>query len=314
MLKKSIIIGNEMSPEKLLKIYDNSERIPFDRESKVVVISDVHRGDGSYADSLMGNKNIYVAALNYYYKENFTLIEVGDGDELWKNSSFRDIAYNYKDIFQMLNKFNNGKRLHMIYGNHDGQKKSKEYLEKQKRKLRKIDKNFGEDLIYLIDNIHFKESLVLRHEPTKKEIFITHGHQLDFMNYEFANVSKFLVRYVWRFMEGIGGFKAPSSPANNYKKGGMVDEKLDNWSREYKKLMICGHTHRSRFPKLGEGLYFNDGCCVLPYSISTIEINGGLIALVKWTIEVRENDSLFIKRNILGGPERVEEYLKYVDV
>ena len=38
-----------MTPNKLLKLYNISGRIPFDRESKIVVISDVHRGDGSYA-------------------------------------------------------------------------------------------------------------------------------------------------------------------------------------------------------------------------------------------------------------------------
>lgn len=302
-----------MGVRDLEKVYMNSDRIPFDRESKIVVISDVHRGDGSYADSLIGNKSIYIAALNYYFKENYILIEAGDGDELWKNKSFRDIAYSYKDTFKILNKFNNDKRLFLIYGNHDGKKKSKDFLEKQKRKLKKFDKYFGDDFIYLIDNIKFREGIVLTHDATKKEILITHGHQLDFMNYELASVSKFLVRYVWRFMEGVGGFKAPTSPANNYKKGGNIDEKLEEWSQEHKKCLICGHTHKSRFPRVGEGIYFNDGCCVLPYSISTIEISSGLIALVTWTIGVRTDNTLYIKRNIIGGPERIDDYLKYVE-
>ncbi|MGG7176285.1 metallophosphoesterase [Clostridium paraputrificum] len=302
-----------MGKKALLNLYETSDRIPFDRGSKIVIISDIHRGDGSYADSLIGNKSIYVAALNYYFKEKYTLIEAGDGDELWKNKCYRDIAYSYKDIFKSLNKFNKDKRLYLIYGNHDGKKSSREFLEKQKKKLRKIGVNFGEDLIYLIDNIKFKEGLVLRYLPMGKEIMVTHGHQLDVMNYEFASISKFLVRHVWRFMEGIAGFKSPTSPANNYKKGGIIDIKLEEWAKENKKLLICGHTHRSRFPSSGEGLYFNDGCCVLPYSISSIEINSGLIALVKWSIAVRDDNSLYIKRNIIGGPERIEEYLKYVE-
>ena len=37
-------------------------------------------------------------------KNGYTLIEAGDGDELWKNKGFMDIAYNYKGIFKMLNK------------------------------------------------------------------------------------------------------------------------------------------------------------------------------------------------------------------
>ena len=91
-----------MSNKKLMKVYENAPIIPFDKDSKIVIISDVHRGDGSYSDSLIGNKNIYLAALNYYYRENYTLIEAGDGDELWKNKGFRDIAYNYKSEFKIL--------------------------------------------------------------------------------------------------------------------------------------------------------------------------------------------------------------------
>ncbi len=297
-----------MSNKKLMKVYENAPIIPFDKNSKIVIISDVHRGDGSYSDSLIGNKNIYLAALNYYYRENYTLIEAGDGDELWKNKGFRDIAYNYKSEFKTLNKFNNQKRLYLIYGNHDFKKHSKDYIEVQKKKLRKIDKDFGKDLIYLLDNSNFIEGIVLNYEPLKKDILIVHGHQLDFMNYEMGFLSKFLVRHIWRYMEGIAGFRAPTSPANNYKKGGKVDKKLEKWSNDNNVVLICGHTHKSRFPKIGEGKYFNDGCCVLPYSISTIEINLGLISLVKWSISVTQHEELYIKRSFLGGPEKLENY------
>ena len=279
-----MFLSDAMSDKKLLRLYENSSILPFDRRDKIVIISDVHRGDGSYSDSLIGNKNIYFAALNYYYKEGYTLIEAGDGDELWKNKSFRDIAYNHRDVFKILNKFNTKKRLHLLYGNHDSKKSSKEFLIKQKKKLLKIHKDFGRDFIYLLDNIVYEEGLILKYMPLNKDIFVIHGHQLDFMNYELSFVSRFLVRYLWRNMEGAG-FRAPTSPANNYKKGGKVDKRLEIWSLKNKIPIICGHTHKSRFPQLGEGCYFNDGCCVLPYSISTIEINLGLISLLKWSIE-----------------------------
>jgi hypothetical protein len=32
------------------------------------------------------NENLYFTALNYYYKENFTYIEIGDGDEREKKT------------------------------------------------------------------------------------------------------------------------------------------------------------------------------------------------------------------------------------
>lgn len=113
---------------KLLKI---CERVEIDSNSKLIIISDVHRGDGTYSDSLISNRNIYFAALRHYYNEGYTLIEAGDGDELWKNKNFIDIAYNYKGVFRMLNRFNKAKRLYMLYGNHDKAKKSRKFIDKQ---------------------------------------------------------------------------------------------------------------------------------------------------------------------------------------
>lgn len=55
------------------------------------MFSDCHRGDGSFADDFANNRNIYMHALNQYYKNDFQYIELGDGDELWENLFFKDI-------------------------------------------------------------------------------------------------------------------------------------------------------------------------------------------------------------------------------
>lgn len=300
-----------MGEKALLKLYSNCEKIDFDDNKKIVIISDIHRGDGTYADSFINNRNIYFATLSYYYNDNYTLVEAGDGDELWKNKNFSDIACNYRGIFKLLKKFNDEGRLCMLYGNHDSKKVSKEYINKQISMVSCINDKRSEEFISFVKNVDFKEGIILKYTPMNKEIFVTHGHQLDFINYNLCGLSKFLVRYVWRFLEGIAGFKAPTSPANSYKKGSSVDNKLEKWSEKYKKMLICGHTHKSRFPKEGEGLYFNDGCCVFPYSITTLEIEYGFIRLVKWATYVDDNFRLYIDRSIIGGPERLENYLKY---
>ena len=301
-----------MGKKNLLNILKDTETLEVDIDSKIVFISDVHRGDGGFGDSLIGNKNIYLAALNYYYKEEYTLIEVGDGDELWKNKDCLDISYNYKDVFSIFNRFNNDNRLYMIYGNHDKVKKKKDFNLKQCKKFKKIGNGFGESFLTLINNLKFKEGILINFNPSQKKCIVAHGHQLDVMNDELSCISKFLVRYVWRFLAGVAGFKEPTSPANSYKKGGKIDQKLNKWASENSILLICGHTHRARFPKVGEGLYFNDGSCVFPNSITTLEINKGLIALVKWSVEVSTENNLYIKRTFIDGPEKIEAYLKFV--
>ncbi|WP_315079281.1 metallophosphoesterase [uncultured Clostridium sp.] len=300
-----------MNSKFIKRISKDSPVLEFDKNSKIVLISDMHRGDGGNADSLRPNKNIYKAALGYYLKEEFNLIEIGDGDELWKNKNCIDIAYNYDDIFKILNKFNDKKRLYLLYGNHDMVKAKPNFIPKQEKLLAQIGYNFGKELVKLYNNIQFHEGLVLRYTPMNKDILVFHGHQVDFMNCELWKISRFLVRYVWRILEGFAGFKAPVSPANNYGKGSKIDEILEMTARKEKRMLICGHTHHDVFPEAGKGLYFNDGCCVFPSTITTIEIVNGEIYLIKWSVEVDEKNSLYIKRSIIGGPEKIGKYLDY---
>lgn len=293
------------------RIYKTGKLIEFDENSKIVVISDVHRGDGSYADSLRQNRNIYKAALGFYYENGYTLIELGDGDELWKNADCLDIAYNYKDIFLILNNFYNDNRLCLVYGNHDIVKSNPEFIKRQEKLFENRGNGFGREMINLYSNITFYEGVILRYTPLKEDIIAFHGHQVDFINCEMWKTSMFLVRYIWKFMEGIAGFKSPISPASNYDKGSKIDQILGNLARKEKKVIICGHTHNDIFPEPDEGIYFNDGCCVFPSAVTCIEIIEGKISLVKWEIEVGSSDILYINKSITGGPENVEKYFYY---
>jgi UDP-2,3-diacylglucosamine pyrophosphatase LpxH len=293
------------------RIYKTGKLIEFDENSKIVLISDVHRGDGSYADSLRQNRNIYKAALGFYYENGYTLIELGDGDELWKNKDCLDIAYNYKDIFSILNGFYDDNRLCLVYGNHDIVKSDPDFIKRQEKLFEDAGHGFGREMINLYSNITFYEGAILRYIPLKEDIIAFHGHQVDFINCDMWKSSRFLVRYIWRFMEGVAGFKSPISPASNYDKGTKIDHILGNLARSEKKVIICGHTHNDIFPEPDEGIYFNDGCCVFPSAVTCIELTEGKISLIKWEIEVGSSDILYISKSIIGGPENLEKYFYY---
>ena len=295
------------------RILKTGKLIEFDEASKIVLISDVHRGDGGYADSLRQNRNIYKAALGFYYENGYNLIELGDGDELWKNTNCLDIAYNYKDIFTILNEFYEDDRLCLVFGNHDIVKSNSEFIKKQEKIFEATSHGFGHEMINLYKNIKFYEGVILRYIPLNKDIVAFHGHQVDWINCDMWKSSRFLVRYVWRFLEGVAGFKSPISPANNYDKGSKIDNVLKKLARKERKMIICGHTHNDIFPKPGKGLYFNDGCCVFPSAITCIELTNGEISLVKWEIEVGKNDILYITKSITGGPEKIQKYLDYAE-
>ena len=97
--------------------------LPLYPDSKYILFSDCHRGDGRADDNFLKNELVYLAALSYYEKAGFTYLELGDGDELWENRSIRTIREMHPHSFEMLEKFNRKKRLYMVYGNHDMVKK-----------------------------------------------------------------------------------------------------------------------------------------------------------------------------------------------
>ncbi|WP_294373747.1 metallophosphoesterase [uncultured Clostridium sp.] len=296
------------SRELLSRLRKEGCHINFDDDSKIVFISDAHRGNGGYEDSLRLNENIYKAALKYYYNNDYMLVEIGDGDELWKNKNILDIAYNYDNVFEILRKFYKKNKLCLLYGNHDMIKSNPQFIMKQKKVYNNIGYDFPCTMLNLYSNIKFYECAVLNYTPLNKEILAFHGHQVDSMNCEFWKIGRFLVRYIWRFLEGVGGMKAPTSPASNYDKGDKIDKILGRLSKKENAMIICGHTHNDKFPRPSEGLYFNDGCCVFPSSVTTIEITKGKICLVKWKIEVDDKYNLYINRIVTGGPQKIADY------
>ena len=51
---------------KLDQIFKNSKSIPMNKSSKIVIMSDCHRGIGNNLDNFIKNRNIYESALQYY--------------------------------------------------------------------------------------------------------------------------------------------------------------------------------------------------------------------------------------------------------
>lgn len=295
------------SQERLTKAYKEAKRIGFNDTSKFILFSDCHRGDSSFADDFANNRNIYFHALQHYYKEDYSYIEIGDGDELWENMFFKDIFEANKNIYLLMQKFFNENRLHMIYGNHDMVYRNESVVKKLLAEY--FDAKIGKK-VPLFPGIKYHEAFILEHNETQQELFLTHGHQADFMNYVGWKFNRFLVRVLWKPLQ-VWGIKDPTSPAKNYVELIKVERRIKKWIADNNNIItITGHTHRPRFPSPTENalLYFNDGSCVHPRSITGIEIVNGTIALIKWFIDTREDGTLQIVKEILEGPAKLEDY------
>lgn len=295
--------------DSLTRVFESAEQIPFDDSSRIVLMSDCHRGDGSWADDFLKNQYIYFAALTHYFNQSYIYIEIGDGDELWKNKSFSDIIHVHSDAFWILSRFHSEGRLYSIFGNHDIVKNNSRFT-KRLYYNRNYYNYLGErerKEIKSLDNIKHHEGLILRHTPTNGDIFLVHGHQADYLNYKMWRFSRFFVRYIWRPLE-MYGVNDPTSAAKNNDKKVSVEKKLVEWVTLKKKVLVAGHTHRPAFPEPGEPPYFNDGSCVHPQCITAIEIADGKITLVKWEVKTKIDGTLFVGREVLEGPRKLKDY------
>lgn len=293
--------------ERIQKAYKNAKHISFDDSSKFILFSDCHRGDNSVADDFAHNRNIYKHALKHYLKNNFTYIELGDGDELWENRKFKPIFEAHKDIYGLLVEFYRNERLHLIYGNHDMAYSNPKYVQKHLKQFHDEITNQNQELFG--NDLKFNESIILKHQETEQELFLFHGHQADFMNSVGWKVHRFMVYYFWKPLQLFGIFD-PTSPAKNHRELLKVERRIKKWMQQnHNPITIFGHTHRPRFPQPNETPLFNDGSCVHPRSITGLEIENGNITLIKWYISTTNNGHLFIDRKVLEGPTPLSLYV-----
>lgn len=287
---------------KLDKLFFKSQKLNIDDSSKFVIMSDIHRGIGDNSDNFVHNKTIFEAALKRYFDNGYTYIELGDGDDMWEVKNYKEIINSHISTFQLLKKFHNKNRLIMIYGNHDMCKKNKKIL--QDNFYYYLD-NSAEENLELLKDLKVYESIILTYK--NNNIFLLHGHQIDLLNSTFWQLSRFLVRNIWRPLEKWG-IKDPTSAAKNYKGTKFTSKILEKWSKKNKHIVIAGHTHKPNFPKPDEGTYFNDGSAIHPNGITCIEIANGKIALVKWDFKIKNDSLVAVGREVIGNYENISSY------
>lgn len=284
-------------------VYADAPRLRIGRGSRIVCMSDCHRGTGNRGDNFLFNQNVYYAALEYYYEKCFTYAELGDGDELWENVSLKRIVETHSEVFLLLARFFEQGRLIQLFGNHDRKKSRRRFVEEHCG----VCCDFRDCKCRLLSGLRVTEGAVLEDGESGGEILLIHGHQGDLLNDTLWPVASWLVRFVWRKLELLGIFD-PTSAARNYKRRRRTEQHLESWADDRQVMVIAGHTHRPMLPAPGKGLYLNDGSCVHPRSVTAIELEGGMLTLVKWSVRAVHGRYLSVEREILEGPHPLREY------
>ncbi|RKI81669.1 serine/threonine protein phosphatase [bacterium 0.1xD8-71] len=266
--------------------FENAPLLPLSNRSRYVLMSDCHRGIGNSTDNFLKNQHLYFAALEHYYRQGFTYIELGDGDELWENRSMKNILDIHSNVFWLFKQFYQEDRLYLLYGNHD--------IVKRKKRVKSLFSipAFYEGIILTTDLLPGNRSRV--------SLYLTHGHQASLLNSTFWPVSRFLVRYVWSPLENLGVLD-PTSAAKNYHIKNKCEVRLNRWAEKNHHILITGHTHRPVLPTTPAS-YYNTGSCVHPRCITCIEIERQSMTLVKWSMNARADSTLYVAREVISGP------------
>lgn len=284
-------------------IFNKSNKLFINDNSKIVIMSDLHRGKKDKYDNFSKNEDIFLYALDYYYRKNFIYIELGDGDDLWEVKKCSDVVKSNINVFNVLKRFYNTGRFFMIYGNHDIIKSSSNFFENCFRNFYN-ENSLNADI--LLSGLPIYESLILRYNNI--DIFLIHGHQVDYFNSALWKITRFLVRSLWKPLESLGA-NGTTKVIKNYKVSRNIEKTLERWSIKNNKILIAGHTHRPVFPKDNQSLYFNSGSGVYTDGVTALEIYNGYIALVKWQYKINEGKLLLVNRSIIGQ-EKISGFIK----
>jgi len=272
-----------------------SPRIVFDDEEAIAIVSDFHMGVGDYADDFRRNEPIALEALGYYRRGGFILILAGDMEELWENRSPHPIITTHFPLYRLFRDFHHAQKLYKLYGNHDEMWRKPAMVRRYLWYTSAVRARGHEPLLRGL-TVH--AGLLLIHRPSGHTLFVTHGHQGD--PHLFYPPARFVVRHLWRPLQRYG-LRDPTSPAQNYRRRRLLEERIARWASLRRQSVLAGHTHHPLFPPEDELPYYNIGSGVHPDSITAVEIVGGAMSLVKWSHATPEGEGP-IRREVIGGP------------
>jgi UDP-2,3-diacylglucosamine pyrophosphatase LpxH len=291
-------------------------KIPLDAGRRCVIFSDHHKGVRNQADDFQPCERTYLAALDYYLVNDYTLVILGDAEEAWEEEVVHVMGA-YSNVFESEARFHPDRYIR-VHGNHDDVWQSDELVQQH--------------LHPLFPNIRFKDGLVFEFvdkDGAAGDIFVVHGHQgtIDSDWLAFAGRT-FLPLY--RELQNATGL-GRTSPARDACLRAEHDSQMYRWAAKQKKLIfVAGHTHRpvwssrthlekltgqlyslrqdrpddyqeqatelkrkikereEKYPPCTDTVktkpcYFNTGCCrFADGDITGIELDAEQIRLVKW--------------------------------
>jgi UDP-2,3-diacylglucosamine pyrophosphatase LpxH len=212
------------------------------RTARYIIFSDQHKGKRDGADDFLVCERAYNAALAYYNRLGYTLILLGDVEELWEEWP-EPVVRSYRHTLALEGEFHRDGRYLRFWGNHDDAWSHTDLVEQW--------------LVPALGDLplRVRETLLLHIRDGESElgrILLLHGHQGTFASDRISPFSKFAARYFWRPIQRIFKIKV-NTPATDFKLRYAHENAMYAWSEAQDKLvLIAGHTHRPVFKSESE--------------------------------------------------------------
>jgi UDP-2,3-diacylglucosamine pyrophosphatase LpxH len=327
----------------LSSIVETAPSLRLDGSSRILIISDLHLGDGSAGDDFMRNEGLLLDALDgLYLKDGWTVILNGDVEELQK-FKMKGIRAAHEGLYSRLDALRGNKRLFKIIGNHD-----LALLAQPERPY----------------ELH--HALVLDYDGNRLACF--HGHQASKFFSKHSYLSDFIVRYVAHPLKiknrdkpiksqlknerriykaskamGIASIAGHTHhplfesfdkvdwlrfslesllrehPGSSGKARAEIENEISSFSGELKRLsrrrIRRGFPMRSFYESDGLPVpcLFNSGCVTARHGFTGIEIEGGDISLVSWSKSGKAKDWIereAVMRLVLDGRDATRYTLR----
>ncbi|MDP8305472.1 MAG: metallophosphoesterase [Candidatus Chlorobium antarcticum] len=217
----------------LEQLLENARTVSLEKSSKVLILSDLHIGNGGRRDEFLRNADLVTSMLSgYYHPEGYSLLLNGDIEELFK-FSLDGITSEWGALYTLFRSFQSNGFFWKTIGNHDAELTGNRSYQLASHLVDAIRLQYGDD-----------------------SLLVFHGHQASVQLWEtypiFSRAVVFFLRYIAKPV-GIRNF----SIAYNSRRRFAIEKSIYEFSNQAKVVSIIGHTHRPLFESLSKVDYLN---------------------------------------------------------
>jgi hypothetical protein len=207
----------------LQQLMERAPRVDLSARDRIVIMSDLHLGDGGSRDDFRHNGGLVQAILrDHYLPGGYTLVLNGDIEEL-QRFNLPDIRGQWSAVLSLFKEFEKRSALYKIVGNHD-------------------------QALWLLGRAaRFPLLEAVRFTYKEESLLVFHGHQATIFFERFNGLSGFFLRYA------ANTLRIPNTPvAYESTRKYRTEHRVYEFASGRKLLAIIGHTHRPLFESMSK--------------------------------------------------------------